>query len=159
MVKKILSEYNRTPHSTLNFKTPNQVHNGLLNNSNDTMLPEDIQKYVQEEAAVGHEKYLKCLEKRSEELYNKVKLVNIGDEVMVLEPKCANNRKLVLKNYLGAAKVEKKASVQEHMFYVRWLHNGSKRSVKAGQVSSKPFPNQYVYFFFSFSFINCFLVV
>ena len=154
--------YNNNPHSTLNFKTPNQVHRNLPNSSREVMYREltEIQEDVAKEALEGHMKYLKVLEKKSDQLYNKTVMVEVGQNVMVLAPKCAKNRISVMKHYLGAAVVESRAN-NVTMFYVRWLHNGQSKKVSKDQVSKTPYPNQYFFLILNiktFSYIFLFLV-
>ena len=95
------------------------------------------------EAQKGHEKFLKTLQRRSEQLYSNIKLPSVGQHVMVLAPKCAQNRVRVIKNYLGLATIEK-AAEKEHMFYVRWKHNGKSKKVRKNEVSSRPYPYRHV---------------
>ena len=72
VIRNLCLSYNRTPHSTISFKTPNQVHRNLPNNSRQLLYEnfEEVQEEVKRQAMEGHMKYLKVLEKRSEELYN-----------------------------------------------------------------------------------------
>ena len=147
VIRDLCTTYNRTPHSTIGFKTPNQVHRNLPNNSRELIYKEfdRIQEEVEEKAREGHSKYLKVLEKRSQELYNKATVVSIGQKVMVLAPKCAQNRLRVLKHYIGAAEVYSK-SKNEIMFYVRWLHNAESKKVRKGKISERAYSNQYFLF-------------
>ena len=84
------------------------------------------------------------LEKRSDQLYNKAKVVHIGQKVMVLAPRCAQNRIRVSKNYIGAAEVFLQANNQV-MFYVKWLHNGASKKVRRDHISTRPYANQYIF--------------
>jgi len=144
VIRNLCSSYNRTPHSTIAFKTPNQVHRNLPDNSRQLLYEnlDDVQEEVKKRAMEGHMKYLKVLEKRSEELYNKAQIVRIGQKVMVLAPRCAQNRISVRKNYMGAAEVVSQAN-NEVMFYVKWLHNGQSKKVRKDVTSDRPYSNQY----------------
>lgn len=120
------------------------MHRNIPNNSRELIYKEysKIQEEVKEHALEGHRKYLKVLEKRSQELYNKTTVVKIGQLVMVLAPKCAQNRLRVHKSYIGAAEVVSQAN-NEVMFYVKWLHNGDTKKVRKNMISDRPYSNQY----------------
>ena len=144
VVDEVFRKYNITPHSTLKYKSPNQVHYNIPSSSRQYLYSsvDEVTKEVSEEAQKGHEKFLKVLQKRSDQLYSKAKLPKVGQYVMVLAPKCAQNRLRVMKNYLGLATVERPAE-KEHMFFVRWLHNGKSKKVKKNMLSNRPYPSRY----------------
>ena len=63
MVSEVISKYNNTPHSTINYKTPNQVHYNKPSNSREYVYAavDKITEEVGMAAQKGHEKFLKSL--------------------------------------------------------------------------------------------------
>lgn len=149
-MERVVNTYNNTPHETLNMQTPNQVYHNLPSNARELLYrnAEDVTEESRVRAREGHQKLLRQLEQRSQQLYNAADLVQVGDVVMVVHPRAYQNRVHVIKSYVGAATVESRSPNNQAMFFVRWLHNGRDSDVREGQVSRRPYPNQYTFLFF-----------
>ena len=150
----IENSYNNSPHETLNDRFPNAVYYNLPNSSRDLLYKNytDIQKEVEEDAKMGHSKYLRALIRKSEQLYKVGKTVSVGDRVIVLHGRAYKGRIQIIRTYLGAGIISRPSPDNSSLFYVKWLNNG-KGTVVKGQESQRPFPNQYDFSKFV-SFLN-----
>ena len=74
VVEEVFRKYNITPHSTLKYKSPNQVHYNIPSSSRQYLYSsvDEVTKEVSEEAQKGHEKFLKVLQKQKDLQQSKV---------------------------------------------------------------------------------------
>ena len=146
----IENQYNNSPHETLNNRTPNAVYYNLPNSARELLYKNigEIQKDVEQDAKVGHTKYLRTLIRKSQQLYQSGRTVQVGDRVIVLHGRAYKGRIQIIRTYLGAGTITRAAPDNSSLFYVKWLNDG-KGSVKRDQESDQPFPNQYFSLAFS----------